>query len=100
MDTNLSTWWSDVWTAWSGPADPLLKLAGFAGAAVLAYIVISFLWRKLRGGASGARQGAPGWAIVLAAVLAAPSVLMPIVFALADAGINGGVDVFNRATGG
>lgn len=93
---------NQFWSSLTGAAgmNGIVKLAAIVGVALVAWALIKWAWDRRRGGgAGGQHQGVMG-ALLIGAILSAPSVLLPILLTFLDVIVNGGIKIYNSASGG
>lgn len=81
------------WTTFWGAIDKsgsISTLLSIAGGAVMAWFLLSWLWKKSRGGGGGGSpmQGFPYWPMAVGLLLTAPTFLIPLVLRLLQGLIN------------
>lgn len=93
---NLRGSWTKFWQAIEGAYPGLGAALGVIGMIIVLGAVAKFLWDRRRGGGSAS----PLWgAILIGALLAAPTVIMPIALTIIDWIANMGLAVLKVATG-
>lgn len=78
--------WNNLWGAVSGGGKLGVILAA-VGVAIIVFAVLSWLWKKRNGGGGG-MSGFPWMMILLGAILAGPSVVIPLILMIAQVIIN------------
>lgn len=92
-DVNLKGSWSTFWTAISSGFSGLNTMLSIVGVALVAIAIFKWVWDRRRQGGAGNHQ--PLWgALLVGALLCAPTVLMPLLLTVMDAVGNIGVSVF------
>jgi len=85
----LVTGWNTFWGAVDkdGKISTVLMVVG---GAIMAWFLVTWLWKKSRGGGGGgnALQGFPWWPMAVGLVLTAPTFLIPLVLKLLQSIIN------------
>lgn len=95
-EIDLSGSWDKVWSAVSGDST-ITTLAAIVGVILVLAAIGGFIWRKARGkGSEGAGRGLI-LTLLIGAILAAPSVVLPLLLGLADLLINTGIRLYNQA---
>lgn len=87
LQSNLSGGWNTVWSSLTGGWPGLVTAMTVIGVILVLAAVISWLWSKKRGGSGNASQ-AVIWMLVIGGLLAAPTVLIPLILKLCDFLIN------------
>lgn len=82
---DLTTGWNSLWSL--APAGLGTAMAT-VGVAILVIYVVMWAWKKRQGGQGGGMQGFPWMAVLIAAMLAGPSVVFPALLGLISAVIN------------
>jgi len=97
-DVDLAGAWDKFWNAISGDLSGLLDVITIIGVALVIFSIISYFWRKRRGGNMMQDSNTVLWVMALGAILCAPQVIFPLVLKLFDQIINAGINILN--TGG
>lgn len=96
-EVDLSSAWDGLWNAiTSGVGPGLPRLMAAIGVALVAWAIVKWAWDRRRGGGGGGGGGIMG-ALVIGAILAAPSTLLPIALTLVDGVANAGIKIWNSA---
>src|SRR5699024_877394 len=69
------------------------------GVALVIFSIISYFWRKRRGGNMMQDSNTVLWVMALGAILCAPQVIFPLVLKLFDQIINAGNNILNTGRG-
>lgn len=93
---DLSGQWGTVWAAFKAAIPGLPRLMGIIAVIMVVVAIITWLWGKRRSIRAGDNQIMIG-AIVVASVLAAPDLLIPLLLTIIDGLINFGLTLLNKA---
>ncbi|MGO1851810.1 MAG: hypothetical protein ACTH0V_00190 [Microbacteriaceae bacterium] len=79
MNVDLNSGWSNFLSV-VDPSGGIRTVLGIAGVAIAVFFLIKWIWEKRTGRSGGG--GFPIWMMIFAAILAAPSVLIPILLTI------------------
>lgn len=95
-DVNLKGSWSSFWGAISGGFGGLTTMLSIVGVGLVVVAIGKWVWDRRRQGGAGNHQ--PLWgALLVGALLCAPTVLMPLLLTVMDAVANIGISLFKAA---
>jgi len=98
-DVNLKGSWSNFWGAITAGFPLITSMMSFVGVALVVIAVAKWVWERRRQGGAGNHQ--PLWgALLVGALLVAPTVLLPLLLTILDGVANIGVSVFKAMTAG
>jgi len=82
---NFASSWTTFWSSISGSLGKLPTLLGIIGMLLVVAAILTYLWERRRGG-DGGKGGHSKilWAIIVGAILAAPSVVIPAILTIVD----------------
>jgi len=78
---NLVNGWNTVWTAVSSALGPLSTLLTAIGAILMVGSILGYLWERRKGGKDHSKLM---WTLLIGAVLAGPTLLIPMFLHIAD----------------
>lgn len=96
---NLSGSWTTFWAKVSGATgmSDVLMYLGWIGMLVVVGGIFTYLWKKRRSQGQGVSgMGQIGWAMLVGAILAAPSVLIPVLLWFVDLVANLAIGIFSH----
>lgn len=102
-DVDLAGSWETFMAAIEGSAGPILKLLGVIGVLVVVLAIVKWAWdrRRGQGGFGGGQSSGAIWgALLVGALLSAPTVVIPLVLEIFDVIANAAIDVFESAKNG
>lgn len=83
MQISLKGGWEKLWSAVSGAAGTGLTTAlTVIGVALVLIAVIGYIWQRRRGG--GGQSSGLIWTLIIGAILAGPTIVMPLLLTLID----------------
>lgn len=80
---NFASSWTTFWSSISGSLGKLPTLLGIIGMLLVVAAILTYLWERRRGGGGGGHQKIL-WTILVGAILAAPSVVIPAILTIVD----------------
>jgi len=82
---NFAGSWSTFYHAISGSLGKLTTILGIIGMLLVVAAILTYLWERRRGGGDGKGDHTKIlWAIIVGAILAAPSVVIPAILTIVD----------------
>lgn len=84
--------WNQFWSAVSGSITGLVTLIGIVGMLLVVVGVLGYVWERRRGGGGGGHSKL-GFTILVGAIAAAPTVVIPVLLTIVDFVANGLVSV-------
>ena len=94
---NFAGQWNTLWKAVESVIGSQgTTLMAVIGLAMVVAAVAKWVWDRRKGGGGGGNAGLI-WVIVVGGLLAAPTVIFPLLLTIVDWLINAGISVFNSA---
>jgi len=83
---NFASSWTTFWSSISGSLGKLPTLLGIIGMLLVVSAILTYLWERRRNGGGGQTKDHSKilWAIIIGAILAAPSVVIPAILTIVD----------------
>jgi len=80
---NFASSWTTFWSSISGSLGKLPTILGIIGMLLVVSAILTYLWERRRGGGEKGHSKIL-WTILIGAILAAPSVVIPAILTIVD----------------
>ena len=101
-EANFKGWWENIWGTIEANLGGYQALLETVATLILVGAIIKYFWDKRKGGGGYGGSGQNStviWTMAVAAMIALPGVILPLVLGVVDVLVNFGIDLVSGSSG-